>query len=70
MAIKNCNTTSPVPLTFRSIREAKVCDDGRSRGIAYDRNEKMVTFTTPKGITLDFSKEDVFDILLKSMKTM
>ncbi len=69
MATKNSNTTSPVPLTFRSVRAVKVCDDGSSRGIAYDRNGKIVTFTTPKGITLDFSKEDVFDVLLKSMKT-
>lgn len=70
MSTKNSNTTSPVPLTFRSVRAVKVCEDGSSGGIAYDRNGKIVTFTMPKGITLDFSKEYVFDILLKLMKAM
>ena len=69
MATKNSNTTSPVLLIFRGIR-VKACEDGRSRGAAYDRNGKIVTFTTPKGTTSDFSKEDVFDILLKSMKSL
>ncbi|EMM6943240.1 hypothetical protein RGI86_003344 [Morganella morganii] len=70
MAIKTKNTASPEAFAFRGCRKVTVCEDGVSRGIASDRNGKTVTFTTPKGKTPDFQKEAVFNILLKSMKTL
>ncbi len=70
MAIKTKNTASPEAFTFRGCRKVTVCEDGVSRGIASDRNGKTVTFTTPGGKAPDFQKEAVFNILLKSMKTL
>lgn len=70
MVIKNSDTASSMLFPFRGVRVVKVVENGASGGVAYDVNGKRVTFTTPKGTTPDFSKEHVWDILLKSMKTL